>query len=945
MLVHRAVLSIWPPARAARASVLVLALAWAAVPFHPHVACAGSDAECPPSWPRQLSDPAAIGPGAVRALISWPVGQGSDEGPPGLAVGGTFTIAGGQTVNRVAWLDEAAAIHPLGAGFNGPVSALAVLPMKGGALLVAGGEFTSAGGAPASRIAAWNGVTWSPMGLGFNGEVRALAMHDAGDGPALYAGGAFTIADGQPAAGIARWDGSSWSALGSGVVGTVHALASFDDGSGPALFVGGSFQTAGGVAASNVARHQNGNWSALGAGFNATVFAMARCELGGTHKLAIGGAFSKSGAQTTARVALWGESGFTYFPTGPGDVVYALAGAVVDGEPSLVAGGKFHLRVRRWNGSAWVAMGRLDNNEVLALHAATNLHGDTVHAGGSFNESGGRWVERLARWQDGAWRDLREREWGFWSDRLIHALEVLEGAEGPELLVAGSFDVAGGRSVGPLARFHGGRWSNAAPGLVGSIFGMHRSAIEPGVVWLAGTFEDGDGDPLTAIGLVRWERGSWQPAGALRRSVTQGSTFAPYARAVIEHDDGHGPAVWIGGIFQEVDGVSVASVARRGTDGWTSPGGGLNPLASSAGWAFEVFDDGSGPALFVGGDFSSAGDVSAKYLARWDGDSWSSVPVTASGDEAEGGVATGGTVWALRTHDDGSGPALYVGGFLESFDGWLGWGVHRFDGSSWTHLGLGTQGNVRQLVEWNSPEGMRLVAVGSIFLIPPNRKQVLEWDGTAWKGRVAPMSGHQLVEVWCAASLPDGSLAFGGWFRDFTAGGYVPGPGDALIRSRNLGILLASDLPWITEISDDIVLREGESLDLSARWARRDAGELPVVRWLRDGFIVQEEVAPTSELSSTLAIESVVLGDAGRYVLELENACGVVRSATVTVVVTCAADLDLDGVVDGRDLGALLAAWGDGGSGLDPAFDLDGDGMVGPADLSLLVAQWGACVG
>ena len=48
-------------------------------------------------------------------------------------------------------------------------------------------------------------------------------------------------------------------------------------------------------------------------------------------------------------------------------------------------------------------------------------------------------------------------------------------------------------------------------------------------------------------------------------------------------------------------------------------------------------------------------------------------------------------------------------------------------------------------------------------------------------------------------------------------------------------------------------------------------------------------------------------------------------------------DIDGDGVVDGRDLGILLAGWGS----TDPALDLDGDGIVGGGDLGLMLAAWG----
>ncbi|MCI0539834.1 MAG: hypothetical protein L0Z50_31890, partial [Verrucomicrobiales bacterium] len=77
------------------------------------------------------------------------------------------------------------------------------------------------------------------MGSGLNGNVNALAV----SGSDLFVGGWFTAAGGAPASRIAKWDGSVWSALGSGVGANVNALAA----SGTDLYVGGAFNTAGGA--------------------------------------------------------------------------------------------------------------------------------------------------------------------------------------------------------------------------------------------------------------------------------------------------------------------------------------------------------------------------------------------------------------------------------------------------------------------------------------------------------------------------------------------------------------------------------------------------------------------------------------------------------------------------------------------------------------------------
>lgn len=79
------------------------------------------------------------------------------------------------------------------------------------------GYLTQAGGTPGNSIAKWDGSTWSPLASGATGGpqggwVFALTVFDDGGGPALLAGGEFTVAGGAPANSIAKWScGSSIS--------------------------------------------------------------------------------------------------------------------------------------------------------------------------------------------------------------------------------------------------------------------------------------------------------------------------------------------------------------------------------------------------------------------------------------------------------------------------------------------------------------------------------------------------------------------------------------------------------------------------------------------------------------------------------------------------------------------------------------------------------------
>jgi hypothetical protein len=55
-----------------------------------------------------------------------------------------------------------------------------------------------------------------------------------------------------------------------------------------------------------------------------------------------------------------------------------------------------------------------------------------------------------------------------------------------------------------------------------------------------------------------------------------------------------------------------------------------------------------------------------------------------------------------------------------------------------------------------------------------------------------------------------------------------------------------------------------------------------------------------------------------------------------------ACDINPTGIIDGADLGALLAFWGPVSPAL-PRADINRDGFVNGADLSLLLANWGPC--
>src|SRR6185436_17123240 len=103
--------------------------------------------------------------------------------------------------------------------------------------------------------------------------------------------------------------------------------------------------------------------------------------------------------------------------------------------------------------------------------------------------------------------------------------------------------------------------------------------------------------------------------------------------------------LWIGAArFLAVVALAHAGMlAAQGScpSAWL-PTFGARPGTNSDVWAIVGFDDGSGPALYVGGQFTAASSIPANRIAKWNGASWSAL---GTGVDAE--------VDALAVFDDG----------------------------------------------------------------------------------------------------------------------------------------------------------------------------------------------------------------------------------------------------------------------------------------------------
>ncbi len=215
-----------------------------------------------------------LGAGVSGDVYDFTVYQGS------LIAGGSFTQAGGVAANNLAEWDGSV-WSEVGGGRGHPVDQVTVWNGKlvvsirnsiqswdganwkllgttygtirclepHGPVLVAAGDFHEIGGVSATRIATWDGHSWSPLGVGLQGDT----------GWPDYWGGALdmTVYNGNvvvggyfdsPCYNIARWDGFSWQCMG-GLDSSAYALTVWKGG----LVTGGAFQVAGTLSSYHIA--------------------------------------------------------------------------------------------------------------------------------------------------------------------------------------------------------------------------------------------------------------------------------------------------------------------------------------------------------------------------------------------------------------------------------------------------------------------------------------------------------------------------------------------------------------------------------------------------------------------------------------------------------------------------------------------------------------------
>ena len=316
----------------------------------------------------------------------------------------------------------------------------------------------------------------------------------------------------------------------------------------------------------------------------------------------------------------------------------------VGGNFSSAGGVSDTSNIAMWDGEDdWSSVGGGVNATVQAII----VDGSDIYVGGYFTHAALVNVNYIAKWDGSDWEAL---DGGVSSTTLASNVRDIT-ISGTDLYVAGFFTAAGSPptdaayvALCDFSETPDPVWS--AIGDLGSLradFGNTIStvAVLDSMVYVGGFFNTfGDGSPASY--LARWDGSVWEDFGNPDGSVI-----------VIAQKPGSS-ILYIGGYFGSIGGISASRIVECDlTDpenpDWSALGDGLTGSGIVASVNAVAF---SGTDVYVGGQFDTAGTVTAYNIAVWDGADWSALGT------GGGALASYDRVNAIGI----SGTDVYIGG-------------------------------------------------------------------------------------------------------------------------------------------------------------------------------------------------------------------------------------------------------------------------------------------
>jgi hypothetical protein len=322
----------------------------------------------------------------------------------------------------------------------------------------------------------------------------------------------------------------------------------------------------------------------------------------------------------------------------------------------------------------WIDFDGLPGTDGTVTATAVDGEGD-LYIGGVFTKVGNTIAHSVAKWDGHEWSTLGRgtdnavQAFAFSPDGSVYASGAFKWATNTDGTIVTSYGIA---------KWDGERWSGLAGGVTGGVFGyffVKSLAVVGTNLYAGGYFSAMGGVPANYI--AQWNGSAWSAVGS-------GTDDIVHTMRIFSGD------LYAGGSFLNAGGTPASYIARWDGSSWSALAGGMDYGVNG----LAVI----GTNLYVGGNFNNATNgggalVPTRYVARWDGSSWSAV-----------GNGMNNTVVSLAV----AGNTLFAGGYFTQADGVAAKCIAKWDGTSWSALGSGIGpdngggAEVRSMATWDT---------------------------------------------------------------------------------------------------------------------------------------------------------------------------------------------------------------------------------------------------
>lgn len=304
------------------------------------------------------------------------------------------------------------------------------------------------------------------------------------------------------------------------------------------------------------------------------------------------------------------------------------------------------------------------------VYVLTKDQNGNIYAGGNFSHVDKLKTFSIAKWNGSEWVNLGK---GLYKINLstnqpepANISDIL--LDGNDLYIVGDFQYAGDVQARYIAKWSNGNWH--AVGSFQNFPSVYINTIEKyqNEIYVGGSFQNSTYDSL--FGVLKLNGDNFVDVGFKN---PMGVSAGVSTMTVFNNE------LYVAGSFTQVAGQTYNNIARWNGNSWSDVGGGFSSNTAVSSSIQSLFVDNN--TLIAAGYFTSAGNVTANNIARWNNTSW----------EAIGNLS--GFSERLRVIQKYNGE-LYT----STVEGGT---LYKFDGSNWVNLGNFSSGAVNALLEYN----------------------------------------------------------------------------------------------------------------------------------------------------------------------------------------------------------------------------------------------------